>query len=206
MRILATILALFLMTNLAHAQPHLYGEDAEFRLHSTEKLSKVQRDIYRKFKTGKSYFGAFFIEPGTNAYFFIKGAHDYQAALRAAEYGCAFFTEGQGPKCVLYASIAPKGMTGFVSEKNALGLPAWSIFVNEYLQGIKAKSGHAAYAISGLNHYGYGYGFATARDARAAALDNCNGVVLQSRFALPEEARKWAKRNGLDTCRIVDER
>ena len=143
------------MTNLAHAQPHLYGDDAEFRLHSTEKLSKVQRDIYRKFKAGKLYFGAFFIQPGTHAFFVIDGAHDYQAALRAAEYGCAFFTEGQGPNCVLYASIAPKGMTGFVSERNALGRPAYKQFVGEYSEGIKAKAGHAAYATSGLNHSGF---------------------------------------------------
>ena len=63
--LLITAIAL-LGAGAAQAEPQRFGNAVQIGTVPDIKLSRAQRDSFRAYRNNKSYFGAFFIVPGTD--------------------------------------------------------------------------------------------------------------------------------------------
>ncbi|WP_281855895.1 hypothetical protein [Litoreibacter halocynthiae] len=100
-----TLLALW--TPLAlQADDFNFVTKSKVLIHSKVELSAVQKRGFRKFARGGDFFGAFFIDPGGDAFTFMTDLHNVKDAILVSEQGCRLYIKLYGGKeCALYATI-----------------------------------------------------------------------------------------------------
>lgn len=195
----ATALAL-LTTAPAQAEPTLFIGKARLGTVQGMELTPAQRSVFRNFRAAKSYFGAFYIRPGTDFSGNTLNFHSLDAARSAARQICETTA---GAPCTLYAVTYPAGTDPNTPGLSGLSQPAQEDFRGPYqTQQIDGKFG--AFAINGANGYGYAFGWENAAEARASAIEFCNADSSQTLAHVTIEGRKWARERDLHICRVVD--
>lgn len=185
----------------ALAEPTLFGNAVRMATVDGIRLGRVQTQSFRQYKSKKSYFGAFYVEPGTDHVFWTRNFHSLDLAKAAAKKGCDVVSEGGN--CKLYAILFPRGV-----DPNAKGLAGFSQvagknFKNRYPREQKTGK-YGAFALNGAHGYGVSYGWKSANEASAAALAYCDVASTKALAPLGIEVRKWAKRRNLDKCKVID--
>jgi hypothetical protein len=164
-------------------------------------LSRKQQRHFNEFKAKKSYFGAFYAAPGTDYSFWTRNFHSLNSAKMGAKKGCEL--GAKVAKCSLVAVLFPKGMDPNGNGLAGLGQRAGKEFASTYVKKQK-KGKFGAFAINGASDHGFSYGWVSAAEANAAAIEFCNVGSAQALARLGIEGRKWARSNGLDKCRVID--
>lgn len=198
--ILAAALALAGMTP-AHAEPTLFGNAVRIATVPDIKLSRIQRDSFKSYRSQRAYFGAFYVVEGTDHGFWTRNFHDYDVAKAAAKKGCEIISEGGD--CKLYALLYPAGI-----DPNAQGVKGMASAAEKALNTryprMQKKGKYGAFALNKAYGFGISAGWNSAAEARAAALEFCTADSAFALAPLGIEARKWARARGLEECTIVD--
>ena len=103
----------------AQAEPTLFGNAVQMATVEGIRLGRVQNQTFQHYKSKKSYFGAFYVVPGTDHVFWTRNFHSLDLAKAAAKKGCEVTSETKD--CKLYAVLFPKG-----TDPNAKGLEGFS--------------------------------------------------------------------------------
>jgi len=164
-------------------------------------LGTAQRKALKHYSRKKAYFGAFFVVPDTDHYFWTRNFHSLDTARAAAKQGCEIVSEGKA--CTLYALLYPKGTDPNTARLEGLSQRTAKEFLNRYPK--RQKNGKfGAFAINGANGYGVSYGWPNAAEANEAAAAYCNAQSARDLASLGIAGRKWAQSKGLDKCRVID--
>ncbi len=164
-------------------------------------LTTGQRKALKNYSRKKAYFGAFYVVPGTDNFFWTRNFHNLDTAKAAAKKGCEIVSEGKA--CKLYALLYPKGTDPNATQLGGLSQRTAKDFNTRYPK--RQKNGKfGAFAINGANGYGVSFGWPNAAEANEAAKAYCNAQSARDLASLGIEGRKWAQSKGLDKCRVID--
>ena len=184
-----------------HAQTKLFGNTVRIATVPGIKLSRVQRDSYRNYRSKKAYFGAYYVVEGTDHGFWTREFHNFDLAKAAAKKGCELISKGGD--CKLYALVYPDGIDPNAQGVEGFSLPAAKDFKTRYKRSQK-KGKYGAFALNKAYGYGVSFGWNSSKEARAAAMEYCKVSSSKALAPLGIEARKWARARGMEKCTVVD--
>lgn len=197
---LTAALSICLALPLVAEQPRVYGPEHTYASVADVTLTREQRRHYNEFKNRKAYFGAFYAAAEGDGSFYTYSYHNLNTAKAVAKRGCEAYA--QGP-CTFYGVAVPEGVDP--NETFASGLGA---ITAHDLQGVyrdmQTTTGYGAFAISGAGDHGYSHDWPNMAEARATALAYCEAEVAEEMTNIRIEDRRWARANGLTTCRVID--
>lgn len=203
MKTITLAAALFIALGISpvQAQTKHFGNTVRIATVPGIELSRIQRESYRSYRSKKAYFGAFYVVEGTDHGFWTRQFHNFDVAKAAAKKGCEIISKGGN--CKLYALTYPDGV-----NPNAQGVKGFShqsgkTFTTRYKRDQK-KGKYGAFAVSKANGYGHSFGWKSAKEARAAAIEYCKLSSNKTLAPLGIEARKWARARGMEKCTVVD--
>lgn len=203
MRITTLAAAAFFAVTMspAHAQTTHFGNAVRIATVPDIELSRVQRESFRQYRSKKAYFGAFYVVEGTDHGFWTREFHSFDLAKAAAKKGCEIISKGGN--CKLYALLYPDGVDPHKKGIEGFGRQASKSFKTRYKREQK-KGKYGAFALNKAYGYGVSFGWNSAKEARAAAIEYCKISSTNALAPLGIEARKWARARGMEKCTVVD--
>jgi hypothetical protein len=170
-------LSLFLISIAADAQPTIYGKKVTTSRTDDIPTDRKWQHAYSEFKAERQYNSALYVSDTSYDWYYHTGNYSMKTALAAGKIACETATQGT---CSLYAISYPAGVDPSTFPEG-LSNHAALTFNGKYKRRQKDQK-WGAFAISGLNSYGYSHGFATEDQAKKAALRFCkNNVERQGR-------------------------
>ena len=203
LRPLSAALALTLLSAPLAAEPTLFGNKVTMGTVADMPLTAAQKRTLAWYRSNKSYFGAFYVVPDTDHFFWTRNFHSLDTAKAAAKKGCEIVSEGKA--CALYAVVYPQGTNPNARGVSGLSQPAAKDFQRRYPKQQKDGT-YGAFAVNRSYSWGVSFGWKTKQEAEAAALSYCKAGSAIELAPLPIEGRKWVKAQGLEACRVVDVR
>ncbi|WP_299023899.1 hypothetical protein [uncultured Sulfitobacter sp.] len=183
------------------AETKLFGNSVRLSTVEGIELSRAQRDVFKKYRAQRTYFGAFYVRPGTDFSGNTLNFHSFDNAKAGAKAMCEMASRGK--PCTLYALTYPKGVNPNAKGVKGLSQPAHKDFMNRYKRDQKPGK-YGAFAIDGTHTYGISFGWNTKSEARAAALEFCKADSARALAPMGSQWRKWVRGRGLQKCRLVD--
>ncbi|MDE3027930.1 MAG: hypothetical protein KGH84_05995 [Paracoccaceae bacterium] len=127
---------------------------------------------YQRFKApGAIYFGASYVNFAGDHIGFVRGYNSLPNAMKAAKALCVDVSVGGPGTCVLYSLMVPSNFDGNIAGSIGLGQRV-ALQYQVFLGKMRADR-YGAFAISGMAGWGYATNRATAQDATAAAMAEC---------------------------------
>ncbi len=199
--IFCTAILVLASLSSAQAEPRDFGNSVQIATVDGIKLSRVQRETFRSYRSKRAYFGAYYVVPGIDHGFWTRNFHNFDTAKAAAKKECEIVSNGGD--CVLYALLYPKGI-----DPNAKGLRGLRHQAAKFLRGRykreQQKGKYGAFALNKAYGFGYSFGATSSEEVRERAIAYCKVASTKALATLGIEARKWAKARGLDRCDIID--
>lgn len=186
----------------AAAEIVTYGEGADIRKNSNIRLDPGEKDVLKWMSDGRPYFGAMYVNQEIDHAFAVINYHRYANAVRAAEAGCRTTSVSAPDRCVLYATVTPKGFAGNSSNPDGIGRDAEIGFRDAFLKNQK-KGQFGAFAVSGMSESGWSWGAPSRQVAVAAAMANCEAGVASTLATFNAKARAFLEQSGYAECRAV---
>lgn len=184
----------------AHAEIRIFPEAARVGTVAGLELSPEQRRYYRQYRKNASYFGAFYIAPGTDFFGDTVNYHSFDTAKAAAQKICELASGGKD--CTLYAVTYPAGVDPNAKDLRGLSQPAAKDFTGIY-QRSQEPGRYGAFAVNGAFGYGQSFGWSSEAEAKASALNFCTADSYEALAFLPKAGRDWARQRNLAACTIV---
>ena len=201
MRLLLSLTLLLSLASPLVAEPVGLAQQSLYVRSETVQLSPGQARNFETFKRGHGHFGAFAVAREGRGSFFTRYFRSARAARLAAMEGCR---RALGQPCLLYAVALPKGVSLADRDAKALGAAATQAFERRYRARL-TRGSYGAFAAE-ASEYGYSYRWDSAAKAREVALGYCAREVAKTLRNLDAGLAGWARRSGLLTCRILEER
>ena len=173
--------------------------------HSSQKLSRKQRDALSAFRRNGGYFGAMAVHPNGEDLFWFKNMHGLNDARQFALGGCRQLakTGGRDPDgCVLYASMIPRNMDPRTRDAEGIGERAYRVFAGRYPKAQTAGR-YGAFAVSGIFDWAYSTNSPNEAEARGSATARCRAEAGRTIADWPNEIRAEIDRLGLDDCKVI---
>ena len=196
----ATAFAIACLPLAATAEPRSFGNKVTIGVVGNVKLTNAQRRAFKSYSSNKSYFGAFYIVPGTDDVFWTRRFHGLNTAKASAKRGCEVAHKSKS--CQLYAVVFPVGIDPNGGDVSGMSQAASKDFQRRYPKQQK-KGKYGAFALDGASGWGYAYGWDNAKEANAAALEFCMANSTRELAKLPIDGRKWVRSRGLHKCKLV---
>ena len=181
------------------ADPTDFGPGTKIgRVSGLPDLPREMARIYRDFRRDVRYFGAMAVNFDTRMAVYLHNYHDATRVQIAALEGCRILSLNK-KGCVIYAVAMPQSLPIDRFDASGLSAQAAESFKTAYVE-TRLPGTYAAFAISGIGHYGYGSAYQTQSDARDTALAYCERGVA----AFGPDARRFARARGWQKCRVID--
>ncbi|QUJ75129.1 hypothetical protein KDD17_08800 [Sulfitobacter albidus] len=201
--LLSSLLACLIAPLPVLAQPTDFGQGTQVgRVEGIGPLTPEMARVYRSFRREARYFAAMAVNMDSGVAFWIQNFHDAGRARAGALEGCDVISLRK-PGCAIYAVAMPESLPIAQSRATGLSEEAADALATVYTER-RIPGTYAAFAISGISHFGYADAELTEADARDTAIAYCNRGLAADMAELGPDGRRFARARGWDKCRVID--